>query len=499
MSLVQPRREFGDFQTPDSLAANCVAKLSTLGANPRSIVEPTCGRGSFLAAAARQFPDSASLFGLEIDPGYASEAKLRLSEFTGAEIAVADFFDFGWSNLIARLQKPLLVVGNPPWITSAELGTLGSRNLPAKQALPGSKGIDSVTGKANFDISEWMIQRNLEWLTTDGDTLAVLCKTVVARKTLATAWKQGRSFSSARMYLIDAKREFDASVDACLLVLSVGAPNLKQAKECDVYQSLDSEVPVQTIAWRRGRLVADARLYDANAEWLSVGADVDWRSGIKHDCSRIMELEVEGESLRNSTGEFVDVEPDLLYPMLKSSEVHRGLRSPGKLMLVPQRAVGESTSWIRTELPRTWAYLEAHADAFDGRRSAIYAKGPRFSIFGVGPYSFTDWKIAISALYKDLAFQMYGPREGRPIVFDDTVNLLACDSEDVAQGLIRTINSPPAQELFQALVFWDNKRPLSVDVLRNVDLWSLGCALGYLDQARSRLVPKHRSKQASLF
>lgn len=186
--------------------------------------------------------------------------------------------------------------------------------------------------------------------------------------------------------------------------------------------------------------LADARLYDANAEWLSVGADV-WRSGIKHDCSRIMELEVEGESLRNSTGEFVDVEPDLLYPMLKSSEVHRGLRSPGKTHARPQRAVGESTSWIRTELPRTWAYLEAHADAFDGRRSAIYAKGPRFSIFGVGPYSFTDWKIAISALYKDLAFQMYGPREGRPIVFDDTVNLLACDSEDVAQGLIRTYQS----------------------------------------------------------
>ena len=35
----------------------------------------------------------------------------------------------------------------------------------------------------------------------------------------------------------------------------------------------------------------------------------------------------------------------------------------------------------------------------DNRKSSIYNKRPRFSIFGIGDYSFSKWKVAISKAF----------------------------------------------------------------------------------------------------
>jgi hypothetical protein len=60
--------EFGDFQTPDALADNVVNLIKSLGFTPRTVLEPTCGRGAFLVAASKAF-HGAELFGLDINDG----------------------------------------------------------------------------------------------------------------------------------------------------------------------------------------------------------------------------------------------------------------------------------------------------------------------------------------------------------------------------------------------------------------------------------------------
>ncbi len=50
--------EFGDFQTPPALAIAATQLLGRLGIQPRSILEPTCGQGAFLTAAAAGFPEA---------------------------------------------------------------------------------------------------------------------------------------------------------------------------------------------------------------------------------------------------------------------------------------------------------------------------------------------------------------------------------------------------------------------------------------------------------
>src|SRR5207248_9500541 len=158
-----------------------------------------------------------------------------------------------------------------------------------------------------------------------------------------------------------------------------------------------------------------------------------WRSGVKHDCSKVMELRQEGHLYRNGLGEAVELESEYVYPMLKSSEITNGRsKEPSRWMLVTQRAVGEETAIIRETAPKTWAYLQQHGDLLDRRASSIYRGRPRFSVFGVGDYTFAPWKVAISAFYKELHFTVVGLFAGKPIVLDDTCYFVSCQSQEEA-------------------------------------------------------------------
>ncbi|MBK8934691.1 MAG: hypothetical protein IPM76_20715 [Chloroflexi bacterium] len=120
---------------------------------------------------------------------------------------------------------------------------------------------------------------------------------------------------------------------------------------------------------------------------------------------------------------------------------------------MPQQEVGENTRAIQTTAPKTWAYLQDHAELLDSRKSAIYRHRPRFSIFGVGDYSFAPWKVAISGLYKQLEFVAIGPHDDKPVVLDDTCYFLPCYSQKEANLLTELLNSESAQQFYQSLIF----------------------------------------------
>ena len=204
-----------------------------------------------------------------------------------------------------------------------------------------------------------------------------------------------------------------------------------------------------------------------------------WRSGIKHDCSKVMELQRNAATYRNGLGEVVEIEDDCLYPMLKSSDVAQGRTAGGKRwMLVPQKTMSDDTAKLQTVAPRTWAYLQNHAADLNRRASSIYLGRPPFSVFGVGEYSFASWKVAISGFYKKLSFVVVGPFESKPTVLDDTVYFLSFETQRHADYVNWLLNSSVAQEFFGAFVFWDSKRPITVELLRRLDLRRLAQELG---------------------
>jgi hypothetical protein len=303
----------------------------------------------------------------------------------------------------------------------------------------------------------------------------MLCKTSVARRVLGYGWGAGWRIAAAAIYRIDSARQFGAAVDACLLVCELGAAG---APRCAVFDRLDAAQPAGELGYVDGQLVADLARY-RRWQHLAGESPYPWRSGIKHDCAAVMELRRVGDQLCNGHGEAVALEAELVYPMLKGSELARdGDAPPGRAMLVPQRAIGEDTAPIAHAAPRAWHYLERHRAAFDRRASTIYRGRPAFSIFGVGDYTFAPWKVAISGLYKKLRFRVVGPDAGRPVVFDDTCYFVACGSRAEAELVGALLASEPAREFFAAFIFWDAKRPITVELLRRLDLRRLAGELG---------------------
>jgi hypothetical protein len=283
MAKAKEIAEYGDFQTPLALAQEVCALLKRRQFRPATVVEPTCGEGAFLQSASETFP-SAKLIGLDINPRYVREARKRVP---AAEVIAGDFYATDWIELLGQCTEPLLVVGNPPWVTNSELGSFKSENLPAKSNFQGHHGFDAITGKSNFDISEWMLIRLIEWLNGRSATVAMLCKTTVARKVLAHSWRSDAQICKAEMYEIDAFKHFEATVDACLLVCELQKKS--RHRTCAVYDSLVDSDPNSAFGLRNNRLAADVSACDSLRHLEGV-SPYRWRSGIKHDCSKVMEL-----------------------------------------------------------------------------------------------------------------------------------------------------------------------------------------------------------------
>ena len=461
--------EFGDFQTPPQLAEEVCTVVAQSGFSPRSIVEPTCGAGAFLNAAVNVLPNATHFFGVDRNAEYVQLARAALNGQHAnrtVEILQGDFFDTNWSHLIARLPQPILVLGNPPWVTNATQGAIGGTNLPQKANRDSLRGIDAMTGKSNFDISEWMIRQNLEWFGNSPGMIAVLCKTAVARKVLSHAWLHHFPIASAEIRRINAKHYFGAVVDACLLIINIQPGVFSQ--ECSDHDSLSSETPRSIFGMREGRLVADVRLFEQSRELLGQGLS-GWRSGIKHDCSSVFELTPNGPGFENDQGVKVDIEEEVVFPLLKSSDLAQH-RQPQRWLLVPQRAMTESPKALKSSAPKAWEYLVAHSMALSRRGSSIYRKRPPFSIFGVGAYSFSPWKIGISGFYKKLDFVLIPQFRGRSVVLDDTCYFFSCNTEQECQTLHQLVQSKEAHEFLSSLVFWDAKRPITAQILNALDL-----------------------------
>lgn len=491
------RIERGDWQTPAALARAVVERVSSrLVRAPATVVEPTCGTGAFLVAAAERYP-RASLVGYEINPEHARRARSALAATTRpgrARIVEADFFRVDWRRELAGAGGPILVAGNPPWVTSAQLGVLGSTNLPAKENGRGLRGLDARTGASNFDVSEWMVVRLLESLAGHDATLAMLCKAAVARRVVETVAARELDVRPVGLWRIDAAEHFDASVSAVLFVAETkrasartSARRSSGAREdagssWPVFADLAAEEPESSLGVVGGVLVADARRF-ARTRHLSGASEPEWRSGVKHDCARIMELErssgANGARAHwiNGLGERVDIEDDLVHPLLKSSDVANDRAAPSRAMIVTQRALGDDTASLREEAPRAWRYLSRHRALLDARKSSIYDNQPPFAIFGVGPYSFAPWKVAVSGLYKRSTFTVVGPHEGRPVLLDDTCYFLAFDDESRARRAARALRSSAATDFLAARIFWDAKRPITKSILQSLDLRALETSL----------------------
>ena len=459
--------------------------------------------GEFFTDCFRFFPLTRAAIGIDINASYIDLLRRKIAlrhDKDKVEISQADFFSVDWQSVLRSLPSPLLIVGNPPWVTNTQLSKIASGNRPDKSNFKNHAGIDAIMGASNFDISEWMLLKIFEWANLERSMVAMLCKTSVARKVLLYTWRSSSRVGDSQIFLIDSKKIFEASVDACLLIYD--ASSQSSSKSCQVFNELSYNSPSRRIGYRDKHIIANLEYFERwqHLQNKSKKSKYRWRSGIKHDCANIMELTKIGDRFVNKLGESCDLESLYVYPMQKSSDLaNKGGQVQSRWMLVTQHSVGESTTPIKTNAPKTWAYLSKHRTYFDRRKSSIYKDRPSYSIFGVGDYSFALWKVAISGLYKDIRFVVVGPHEEKPTVLDDTCYFLSCQTEEEAKLMADLLNSQVAQQFFQAFIFWDTKRPITAKILNKLNINALAQELGRGEELIKNTLNISQAKQLGLF
>lgn len=470
------RDEYGDWQTSMKLALSICQLIKEKGVNPKIIVEPTCGKGHFILAALQTFDNIEEIYGIEIHEPYLDELKISILQYfldnpnaRKAKIKLfhQNVFDFDFASIKKSINKrEVLSIGNPPWVTNSKLSAIQSNNLPTKSNFKNVKGIDAITGKGNFDIAEYICGQMFDLIEGEHATLAFLVKNAVVRNLIHEQKKKQRPITFLAQYNIDAKEEFGASVSATLLYAKMGNGCSQQCLVQDFYSLKE----LKEYGWVDNHFVSDIASYK-QYRYMDGKSSLTWRSGIKHDCSKVMELSLKDGKYINGFGETVNIENDLIYPLVKSSDIKKDrITTVCKYLIVTQKATSEDTSWIKESYPLTYRYLSEHASLLDERKSCIYRDRPRFCLFGIGRYSFKRYKVAVSGLYKKPHFSLVGEIEGKPTMLDDTCYFLGFDNYEEACVTQKILNSHPVQSFIHSLLFADAKRVINKDLLMRIDL-----------------------------
>ena len=306
----------------------------------------------------------------------------------------------------------------------------------------------------------------IEMIEGESGTLAFLLKNSVIKNLVFEQKKSRHAINDICEYNIDTQKEFNVSVAGALLTLKADKEVCRQCKIFDFY----TKEYLKTFGWVDFSFVSDCQKYKEtkNIDGIS---PIKWWSGLKHDCTKVMELTRVGNHYKNNIGETVEIENGLVYPFLKSSDIKgEEILRCRKYVIVTQHHTSDNTSYIKERFPLTFSYLHEHKEFFDSRKSTIYKNRPDFCIFGIGDYSFKKYKIVISGLYKQTKFSIVGLIDDKETMLDDTTYLLGFEDKFLAVTTLKILNSKLVQEFIRSVFFEDSKRPISKELLMRIDL-----------------------------
>lgn len=474
------RTEYGDFQTNSNLAKSVSQFLrNQKKINPKIIIEPTCGKGNFIVAALTVFQQIETIIGIEIYKPYTWESKFSIIDYylsnpdsnkPKIEIFHNNVFEFDFSSIADKIKGEILVLGNPPWVTNSKLSSLDSDNLPQKSNFKKHSGFDAITGKGNFDIGEYITLMMFDAFQHSSGHMGFLVKNSVIKNIVYDQLQRKYKISDIEKLTIDSKKEFNVSVEASLLFCKLNKSPHYTCKEYNFYQSAPF---IKEFGWVSGKFVSDTGLY-RHSSYIDGDCPFEWRQGVKHDLASVMELERSNGNFTNGRNQETELEEDLIFGILKSSDLKQSVISQSrKYTIITQKKVGQDTSGIRQKYPKIYEYLNFHRELFKQRKSSIYSNKPDFSIFGIGDYSFLPYKVAISGLYKTFSFSLILPANNKPLMLDDTSYLLGFDNLEFAAYTSILLNSDITKEFLQAITFADAKRTFTKDILMRIDLYKL--------------------------
>ncbi len=510
------RLALGEYDTPRGLAELAVGTLDVDDPISETFLDPGCGVGTFLTVCiarkrgamngtrrARESTESsrsaaaivdaitATVYGIDVNPVAVRGARLAYLAALGSlldddavtEVTVpvvhADALglrDTDEADESAANDGPPTctvdhLVGNPPWITWSGLPdrtkAAWRRTHVGRLDLQAYHGRESLLGYGNDDVSVPFVWTCLDRYLAPGGDAAVVLKRNLLTGPAGRLFRRGqvgdRPVSMETVHDFGSLHPFGDEVNAGAAVYGLRA-------------DATTTFPVEATAWTRGeetpRFESAATIRaslcreragvrpvepdDPASPWIA--GDVESRAlgechhrirhGVKDDAKTVFSLDRD---------RLVDLEPDHVYPYLRSRHVVKYGLFGHDLQLVPLSKVdADNETELRRETPRTYGYLDENRETLEGRSSSWFDSGPFYNLFGLGEYTWADYKVVWCRLGFKPHFAVVStvddPDLGeKPVVPGDHCMFLATDDEHEAHFLCALLNSAVYQRSIEGL------------------------------------------------
>ncbi|MFB6083855.1 MAG: N-6 DNA methylase [Halorientalis sp.] len=511
------RLALGEYYTPRGVADLTLDALPASVADGR-VLDPGCGSGVFLTAALDRkraawtgstegFLDAAtgSVVGIDVNPVAVKAATLAYCVALFDELAASDRetvavpvfltdalgltrddgIAFRGDELDASFDA---LVGNPPWVPwerlSERLKDRWRERYVEPLDLQPHEGVAARLGHSNDDVSvpfawtcvhrylreggaaAFVLKRDL----MRGPAGAVLRRLRVGDRSLALRDVRDLSAldpfpgvgANAAVYGIAADAESAFPVPATIRTPGEGrvefdsGAGLRASTAATETELVPLDPDDTTTPWLR-----------ADAERAALGrCDHEIRHGLKDDANAVFGLD---------RADLDRVDTELVYPYLKSRHVRKWGLTGHDLRLIPQERAGEDNKpWLRESYPATYDYLTDHREALRDRSSSWLDRGPFYSVFGLGEYTWADYKVAWCRLGFKPDFAVVSTREDpdlgeKPAIPGDHYMFVATDDRRAAHVLCALLNAAPYQRTLRDLAS-NGKASLSKSVVSELAL-----------------------------
>jgi len=443
---------------------------------------------------------------LRIDEGSADEGILR-TLFERTQELKQQGKDGIWARVLKNAFMPLFigrfdyVAGNPPWVLWDNLPDLyRQRTAPLWQeyGLFVHRGIDTILGKGKKDISTLMTVVAIDrFLKPRGQLAFVITQSVFKSAGAGQGFRRfelpdGIPFRVKHVDDMSELRPFEGAANrTAVVVVQKGRQttypvpytywrktakgkglsydsSLQQVEEMTARLRLSAQ-PVNTddvtSAWasaRPGALRAIQRVlggsdYEAHAGAYSGGTNsVYWLEVVaeRPDGLLVVRNIVEG-SKRPVESITTEIEPDLVFPLLRPRDLKRWQATPSAHILVtqdPKTRRGIDEAELQSQRPKTYAYLKRFEKALRdrrdrGTRGILDQGGAFYSMFSVSEYTFAPFKVVWPRIAKDIQAAVVSSE----VIPQETITLIGVDSRTEANYICSLLNSLPFR--FSALTY----------------------------------------------
>jgi hypothetical protein len=392
-----------------------------------------------------------------------------------------------WARLIKNAFAPVLVgqfdfiAGNPPWINWESLSQEyreATFNLWEKFNLFPHKGLKARLGSGKDDISVLMTYVAINnYLKQNGKLGFIITQTVFQSKGGGKGFRQFKLGDKEKIKVLHVDdmsgfQPFDGATNrTSIIVLEKGQAtkypvpytvwNMEKGGSISIDMPLDDVIkqtnrtrmiaePIDqndsSSPWIVGkeRVVKVLRKVVGNSAYQARAGTCTWANGIYWvdfiqelpDSKAIVKNRMADDSNQKNLSE-APIEKSVLFPLLRGRDIKRWLATPSAWIILPQdtqnRSKGIPESVLKVEYPLTFRYFNGFREiltARSGYKKFLQSqKQPFYSIYNVGGYTFSDYKVVWREQASEFTCTVIGKENGATIIPDHKLMLIPFDHD----------------------------------------------------------------------